>query len=416
MENDPRLALQLAFQHLNTFSVPGVGTFKKSRFPAKIDSESGKISPPGEKFVHASGEKHVAELEAFYKSHFKLSAAKTKEMVDAVKLWLMRGLKGGGRIKLDGVGTMELTGGKVLNFEPEDSLEAQGADFFGLQEVDFEGGKKEEKGKGALAAAAAVVGAGVVAAAAGGETGGKEKPKAKEEKGKSEAKPKAKEEKPKPEEQPKAKPNLEKKKAAAVAATPPVVQPPVQTPPAQEPPAEKKKRRGLGWIILALLLIGIAVAGFIWKDEVNHQLVQWGLLDGDNGNDNPIVDNDSSGTDTDSSDTALNNIEPIDSVYEEDLVMTSGDYPDEGAPTENDPNVGSFAAPGQYYLIVGSTYNSEQALRLARQVGGKIIKPRYKGNYYRIYVDKGASKDDVIAQMVAKKEQFPNSWIFWLGM
>lgn len=413
MENDPRQALTLAFQHLDTFSVPGVGTFRRSYFPALIDTKAGKISPPGERFVYESGEKFVEALEAFYAKRFTLDMAGAKDLVAKVKLWMVKGLKGGGRLALEGVGTMELTGGKVLKFDAEESLATQAPDFFGLTAVDFGGEKKKDKKPaGGALAAAAVAGAAALSAVGEGESGkGKEKEKQKEEKKKVEAKKgpvleKKKAEAPKEEEK-------KKEKVAAVAPVAPVTPntPPV-TPETQEPEGEeRKKRRGFGWIILALLLIGFAVAGYVWQDEVNQKLTEWGLIGGKSNE--TVVVADSSDTDSSGQDMA---IEPIDTVLEEDLVITDGSGDDGSDNVVNDPSVGSYAVAGQYYLVVGSTYNSDQAKRLARETGGKIIKPRYKGNYYRIYIHKSASKDDVIGQMVAQKEKFSNSWIFWLGM
>ena len=422
MENDPRNALRLAFQNLDTFSVPGVGTFRRSYFPASIDREKDLIHPPGTKFVHESGEKHVGLLEDFYQDHFKLDLEKARELVSQVKLWMVKGLKGGGRLTLKNVGTLELTGGKILRFDPEESLEAQDPDFFGLGPVPVRLPAAKE---GVAAAAAGIAaGAGIVAAAVSGsgtgdgkETGRKSKEKAAE-KGKTPAAKPVLKKKSELENRPPStgsdtpssqKPVLEKKNKAEAAAAVAGMSPSGPDTPPEPPP--RKRRGGFVWFLLALLFIGGAISGYIWQDELKVKLAEWGIIGGGQATDTPDKPQTGDGgkvADGGDKPDAL----PVDTVkvdLEPDLVLQPGEEADLS-------DIGAFATAEQYYLVVGSTHDPADARRLARELGGKVIRPRYKGNYYRIYVAQSADKDEVIAKMVAAKDKHSKSWIYWLGM
>ena len=84
MQIDPQHSLQLAFQNLEAFSVPGVGTFKRKYFSADIDHSKKIVSPPGEHFVLEKGEALSDKLEDFYFRYLDLKIDRAKELVQEV--------------------------------------------------------------------------------------------------------------------------------------------------------------------------------------------------------------------------------------------------------------------------------------------------------------------------------------------
>ena len=107
MTPDPKQSLHLAFQHLDTFSVPGVGTFRRRYFGAVIDHQQKKIDPPSERFVLETGESSLAQLEDFFFRHFDLQIDRAKALVQEAGEWVLGELKKAGSLVLPGWGELQ---------------------------------------------------------------------------------------------------------------------------------------------------------------------------------------------------------------------------------------------------------------------------------------------------------------------
>lgn len=410
MKTNPKNTLQLAFQQLEVFSIPGVGTFRRSYFPAHIDRETNVIRPPGERFILEKGERYLDKLEDFISRSIESgeeASGKVVEGVADIRTWLVRELKKGGKLIFPGVGSLELSKEKEVQFTAEENPASQRGNFFGLQPLAFSIGaepaavasktkkeadtKKEEKAQ--PMAIAATPGTGSTANSG-------------------------------------TQPNLEKKKEKAPEPVAVVTPPPTEEEPEFTDPGPPKKRsKAWIWIILILLLAGAGVSGIVWKDQVREQLVSWGWIDGaGSGGSGTIVDNGGDGSDGgenegdgavvdgDSTDMAVTGDDgSSDSEGDED-VNDDGSDTEENSVGDDTEIVGSFSEPGVYYLIVGSAKEASTAKVIRNEIKGKVLRPRYEGNYHRIYAYKSTDKDQVIAKMVESKEKYPNSWIYWMGM
>ena len=377
MKTDPKSTLQLAFQTLDKFSIPGVGTFQRSYFPAHIDRDSKIIRPPGERFSFESGDGYVDRLEAFVAK----SGEKVLSGVGEIKSWLVRELKKGGSLIFPGVGKLELRQGKEVSFTAESDAPSQRGSFFGLPAVSY-----------------------TLGAAAGSAKPEKKKPESKIALAKTES------EKPAP------KKPAEPQPAVTPAVTPPVNETPATPPPAEpdpvitdpEPPRRKRSKAWI-WIILILLLAGLGTTGIVMREQVREQLVSWGWISGDTEDPQP---DEPDGTVTDST-------EVTDGTDGEENPDGDGneDWRDVEEPTfDPTEKVGSLAESGVYYLVVASAKEPANIKQIRREMGGKILRPRYQGNFHRVYTYRSANKDEVIAKMVETKGKYPNSWIYWMGM
>lgn len=411
MKTDAKSTLQQAFQQLEVFSIPGVGTFRRTYFPAHIDREKNIIRPPGERFILEQGERYVDRLEKFITGTLARGGEAGEKVVAGVadiRSWLVRELKKGGKLMFPGVGSLELSQEKEVKFIAADDQESQRGNFFGLQPLAFtlhapgagDGSSKDEK-KTEKEEIKEKPAAKPVVPVAPVETSGK--PDLVKTKDKPAGSEKAKE-----------------KPAEPVA----VVPPPVAGDPGFVEPEEPKKKRSKAWIwiILILLLLGAGTTGVIMREQVREQLVSWGwisdgestdgdgteVVDGTGGEDGTLMDGDIAGDDGSDGDGT-------------DGDGTGDDGNDDWRDVEiNDADgtekVGTFAEPGVYYLIVASVKEPANAKVIRSQMGGKVMRPRYEGNYHRIYTYKSTDKDQVIAKMVESKEKYPQSWIYWMGM
>ena len=138
MEIDPKQSLRAAFSHLDTFSVPGIGTFVRRNIPAKIDQENKKILPPSQQFALEIGEAYVARLEDFFHRHYSISLQKARDLVINIRFWLVRELKAFGNLVLKGVGELVLVAGKEVKFKPGSDPTSMPNPFFGLSAIDLQ--------------------------------------------------------------------------------------------------------------------------------------------------------------------------------------------------------------------------------------------------------------------------------------
>lgn len=137
MSIDPQHSLQLAFQHLDTFSVPGVGTLKRTYFGAVIDHQQKKILPPAERFVLVKGEAHEEGLVQFYFRFLELKIDRARELVQEVGDYVREELKKAGSLMLPGWGEFRDAEGQDIAFVHESGMLAVGDQFFGLQPVGY---------------------------------------------------------------------------------------------------------------------------------------------------------------------------------------------------------------------------------------------------------------------------------------
>jgi|GEM_PF-6269278 len=398
METDSKTILTHAFQSLELFSVPGLGTFRRSYFPAHIDRATQVISPPGERFILEKGEGYTDRLEAFITKTFAVGD-KAKDKIQELRSWVIKELKQGKPLEIAGIGKLQLNPNKEVDFTAEAGQDASGS-FFGLQPVAFSIGqpkaetpaKQEEEPakeestsdkKKVAAAAAAVTAVAATAVATASNTAGR---------------------------------------AQATVENPPLIE-------TVNPP--KRKSRAWIWLILVLLLVGAGTAGVIWREDVRDQLVSWGWMSPEGGENNGGDSEENSlaagddtdgentnpqeGTDADGDSSSDENDGDSDTSNEfvEEVETPDNENDLETAPTET---VGSFAQEGIYYLVVASGKDATSIKQMRRELGGKIIRPPYEGNYYRLAAFQSSSKDEVIAKMVSNKDKFPKSWIFWKGM
>lgn len=454
MEIDPKQSLRAAFRHLDTFSVPGIGTFVRRNVPAKIDQQSKKILPPSQEFSLEIGEAYVARLEDFYHRHYNISLQKARDLVINIRFWLVRELKAFGNLVLKGVGELVLVAGKEVKFKPGNDPADMPNPFFGLAAIDLQMPKPAARPKARPVEEKPVV---LAADASKKKATSKPKPKSK-----PEAKPKAEplaKGKPQTKKEPQAKPPEKKavKAAPVVAATDNKKGKGPQDPPKKEkveakknPPKEnlntivadvfgdqkteptpepKKKKSAARWLIPVLLLLLLAVAGFVFREEVSQQFKSWGWIQppaagnvaGQDGDD--AAEGDGIATlDTLDDDSTMAEIDPIDESAPvppeddgEEENPEEDTTPVKTVPANDGAQIGTYAQPKTYYLVTHSTRSTTEAKALARQTKGKILRPRGRG-FYKVYIHSSKTKSEVIAQMVANKDKYSKSWIFWPEM
>lgn len=137
MSMDPHTALLAAFRHLDEFSVPGVGTFRRVRQAAQIDHVRKRIHPPQENFVVEGGETHIRNLEEFLGRALGLEVPDRYAAVNAIAAHITDQLTDSGTLKVEGSGLLRRDESGDLQFQPEEGILGQMGDFFGLQMVDY---------------------------------------------------------------------------------------------------------------------------------------------------------------------------------------------------------------------------------------------------------------------------------------
>jgi hypothetical protein len=154
MSIDPKHSLQLAFQHLDAFSVPGVGTFKRTYFGAVIDHRQKKIMPPAERFVLQKGDSFQEKLVDFYFRHLDLKIDRARELAIEVGNFVIEELKKAGRLLLPGWGELRKAEGDAIDFVHEPGSMGSADHFFGLQPVGYTLGEAAVANDGKKEAAA----------------------------------------------------------------------------------------------------------------------------------------------------------------------------------------------------------------------------------------------------------------------
>jgi hypothetical protein len=399
---DPRQSLQLAFAHLEAFSVPGVGTFRRARYSAVIDHQSGTIQPPGERFILEKGESLVDRLTDFYFRHFHLSIGKAGELVQSVAAFLQLELQQGGAVAVPGIGKIQRSGASGFVLVPESGLHAHSDNFFGLATLPYtlntsSGVTQVEKADAA-------------------------------------------------------------RRESALRS--------VQVEPAPKPVRRSGTRLRGVVVTLLLLVMAVSGAGIIWQDEFQGWLKQAGWVGGTQTGDTLLPPGPESAvvdlTQLDTHDTE----QPIAAAHKEGQLAEQAKHPKSEiaspavAPTSKPappsasikskparpapevkaqpqpaalPSLGSadladfdgigeYAKSGTFYLVVGARKDAAGAQETARKITqngikARILVPRQPGPHYKVFVHADRTKSKVIEKMVAWKDKFPEkSWIFWMGM
>lgn len=419
MNLDPHSALQLAFRHLDGFSVPSLGTFKRVRVMAQIDHQKKRILPPQERFVLEPGEDQLSGFEDFLFRWYNIKIDAAKEFALKIGSHLQDALQSHGQVRIDGVGLLRRDEAGEVDFVAEDGVFGQTTDFFGLQAVDYTVGesakpslekKKEAAKESALANTTVVepvkprrkfpigwvlflliifIGAGaawkwqaelkVVLEGYGIlKSGGKDDPTD----GEKTKLLKARED------------SLAHARAlqdslAAMAARrldslkllaengKPKVQPKVQ--PKPEPKVQPKPEP---------------------KVQPNPE---------------PKVQP-----------KPESKVQPKPEPKPEPKVQPKPEPKVQPKPEPksagvgmalNDGKHGVRPVNGHFYLVVSSYENGAEAAETAKGIAGaKVLVPYYQQGFYKIAVFESTSKSQVISKMVSLKDKYPKSWIFWPGM
>lgn len=387
---DPKQSLQLAFAHLDAFSVPGVGTFRRARYSAVMDHQAGTIQPPGERFILEKGEALVERLQDFFFRYLHISIGKAGELVQAVASFLQAELQKGGSVAVPGIGQIQRSGASSFVLVPEAGLHAHSEKFFGLAPVAY-----------TLNTAAGIT-------------------------------------------------QVEKAEAArretALRSTP------VQ--PAPKPVRKRRSYRGVVvvFLLLVMAISGAGMIwqdefqGWLKQAGWLASTPSDTLLPPDPNK--SVVD--LSKIDTTDSEQPLAKVEP--KVKPEPKPNTKvkpepkpkveprpkpapkpkAEVQPRPVPTpkvqETDVSLADFdgqgehAAEGKFYLVVGARKDAATAKEIAAKITktgiqARILVPRQPGPHFKVFVYSDRSKAKVIEKMVAWKDKFPEkSWIFWMGM
>jgi hypothetical protein len=406
MQPDSQQSFQLAFRHLSTFSVAGIGTFVRKRVAAQVDHQSKRILPPQDRFLLEPGETQVAKLEEFYTRHFQLAPEQGRDLAAQVATWVAERLTDAGQVQIDGYGRLRKDEGTAPEFLPEDSIFGQTNDLFGLQAVDYTVGES-------------------------------------------------------------AKPSLEKKKAAAQTsslANQTVVEPvrnrrkfpfgwlmlllilgvgsaaawhwqddlkvtlqnagilkkEIASTQEPEPPIKKELvlSDSLEAIRKAMLEDSLAQLQTVYEDSLRKaDSVRIAMEQA-----KPVVKPEPAVKPVPKPvvkpEPAVKPV-PKPVAKPEPVVKPQPQPVVKPVPTpvaSNGKSVGVPAQRGIFYLIVSSATDPAEAQAIAgRTQGSKILAPSTSG-MHKISVFESAKKSDVIAKMVEYKARYSKSWIFWLGM
>jgi hypothetical protein len=385
---DPRQSLQLAFAHLDAFSVPGIGTFRRARYSAVLDHQAGTIQPPGERFVLEKGEGMVDRLEDFYFRHMHLSIGKAGELVKSVADYLVQELQKGGTVGVPGIGQIQRSGASGFVLVPEAGLRAHSEKFFGLAPIAY-----------TLNSSSAVTQVEKVDAA---------------------------------------------KRESALRSAP--------VEPAPKPVRKRRSMRGVVVVLLLLVMaasgagivwqdefqgwlkqvgwVGNTATDTLLPPDPKTAVVDLNQMDTSDAAPEPIAQVEPK----DEAQTA-----PITEPATEPKVVPQPKVEPKPAPVQvmAEPNpapdtevaslaefdgVGEHAEPNTYYLVVGARKDATSAKEIANKISlsgikARVLVPRQAGPHYKIFAYADRDKSKVIAKMVAWKDKFPEkSWIFWTGM
>lgn len=435
MEIDLRKSLEMAFGHLNRFSVPGIGTFKKSYHRSEIDHRDKMVLPPQEMFeltkegARLDASKEIEILVNFFFQQFKTTLEIARDAVRDLGDLIREEISSYDSYVILGIGEIRQNEvGEIVLLPQKDREQTTGNDFFGLAPVKYTLGMagnsvppppvKEKKAEPEKA---------------------EEPIRLTKEPKTSTVSEKAAQppvvpivQNPAPEK--KAKPVSGKPEKVAESTPVPPPAKTSETPPDPENPTpEPKKKRKVWKILLALTLIWGLIFACIW---FRSELMDFGQGLFDKGSSEVITDADTDsgtdadvdtdlGTDTDpgtDTDTDLGTDTDIDLDTDTDVDTTVDTDTDTDTDFSSDIDFegefGEAPVPGQHYLIVGSSKNGRFAEKDARkyQKGaykGKAVAPRMNGGFYKVSIYNSTDKMEVIQKMVEWKDTFKEgTWIY----
>ncbi len=407
MQLDPQQSLIVAIRQLDTFSVPGIGTFARKRVAAQIDHQTKRILPPQERFVLEPGEDQVQLLQDFLGRYYNLTAEKAQALSDEIGQWVANTLAQTGVVHFDGFGKLRKEEGSDAEFVPESSIFGQTNDFFGLQPVDYTVGES-------------------------------------------------------------VKPSLEKKKAAAQSSS--LAQQTIVEPARRKRRFPVggilflMVLVGLGtaaWYWQVPLKQKLQSSGLIPKDKpiTDHNTASGGhdgmLSDSLEAIRRAVLEDslanvqafyEDSLQKADSIRIAMEGKNPVAKVEPKSIAKIEPKpvvkvepkpiakiepkpivkvepkpivKPTTGtaAAVPNDGKYGVRPENGHYYLVISSTQNGQEATDDAKAIAGaKVLAPYNNVGYYKVAVFESTNKSQVIQKMVEFKGRYTHSWIFWPGM
>ena len=400
---DLRNSLNLAFQHLNAFSVPGIGTFRQEYKPARIDHLHGRISPPVYAFSLVNEEDEPSALENFLFTHFKVSINKAKEAVKSIGDLIKDEIKSFGKFVLLGIGEVRKNAGGAYELKADSTPElTSNTAFFGFSELGYS--LKE-----------APVETEVVKKAVVSAPEKKDDPKVVV--ASNEKKPD-----PKPVPKPKPEPKPEVKKQ--VSNEPTIVymdkeskstpHPGKQT--SNEGQTSRKKKFPWVLVILLLLLIGIGGTGVMFRGQIKSFIHKQGLFAGKVEKEGPESAGKSDGPVTDTPppvDTSL-------SVAKDSKPVETKLAPVTKTPKGEGANIGRYPQKGYHYMVVACARDPFTAREISKTLDKslynvEVIRPAGSVGFYKVVVYKSKDKDLVIHKMVEWKSDFQSkdgAWIY----
>ena len=384
---DPRQSLQLAFAHLDAFSVPGIGTFRRARYSAVLDHQAGTIQPPGERFILEKGEALVERLQDFYFRHLHISIGRAEELVQSVASFVQGELRQGGSLSVPGIGQIQRSGAIGYALVPESGLQAHSERFFGLAPVAY-----------TLNTTSAVTQTEKVEAA---------------------------------------------RRESAMRAAP--------VEPAPKPVRKRRSWRGVVVVFLLLVMaasgagiiwqdqfqgwlkqagwIGQGTGDTLLPPDPNQTVVDLTQIDTTDtvapiaeAKETPAPAPAEEVKETPKPLPAVKEVpKPLPAVKETPKPVPAVE--EASADLADFNGLGEYADAKKYYLVVGARKDAATAKEIAARITqngikARILVPRQAGAaHFKVFVYADHSKSKVIEKMVAWKDKFPEkSWIFWMGM
>lgn len=370
METKPQSLLELAFNHLEGFSIPRIGTFIRRYQASAIDHKDKKVMPPAKVFTLEKGEERIEHLQSFFRKRFDISPTKSEVWVEVLSSFIEKKIGEAGKLRVSGFGEISKNAEDGYKFQAEEIAQS---DFFGLSPVGYKLGSAV---------------------------------KASEE---------------------------DKKKAArnSVLANTTKVE---DAPPPRRRRSWPiilfillLAVAGTGFIFRAEVKTWLTDMGLLASNETPSGETTEPLALNDN---DPEEGTDSEGAEEG---TTVDTDPPIDNEGTgeeenpvndpgEELVIEETDTPDTELAEEEVPytlpaDLGNRPQSGQYYLVVASGKEPAEVRGMARRIkNSKVLRPARAGNFYRISVFNSSSKKQVIQKMVELKKTHSNSWIYYLGM
>jgi hypothetical protein len=180
---------------------------------------------------------------------------------------------------------------------------------------------------------------------------------------------------------------------------------------------EKKKRSFLPWLILLLLIIGVGVGGYFYKDKVKEMLGMTKTAEHSNNDENteivkedanekfePMSDNEAV---ADSTQTELDALTENENTSSDEAQNTEEIIEDENEPVIQ-PSV-TASVNGNYHIIGGAFGEEQNAVKYAEKTGGKVL-GRFNG-LYQVAIKSYDSRSDANSGLSELKSEYPNAWI-----